>query len=446
MSARDTIAAIATAPGRGGIGVVRVSGRDLGPLIRGVVCDDVPARHATLRNFLDHEGEPIDHGIVLHFPFPHSYTGEDVVEFQGHGGPLVLQRLLQRCLQLGARLADPGEFTRRALLNGKLDLVQAESVIDLIDATTTQALRCAARSMQGDFSREIQRLSAAITEIRMKVEATIDFPEEEVELGEGDGIQSGLRGIRASVERILASARQGSLLREGMHVVLAGQPNVGKSSLLNALAGEELAIVTPIPGTTRDPVRQAIDIEGVPIHVIDTAGLRASSDPVERLGIDRAWERIQRADAVLVVIDASLGAGPSDYDITRQIPLGVPRVMVMNKIDLIGRPAGIESGAEGPIVWLSARSRAGIDDLKTALLELCGWEGREETVFLARERHVQALRQASAHLEAARAQLASIDLVAEELRLAHRALTAITGEFTADDLLGEIFSKFCIGK
>ena len=446
MSDRDTIAAIATAAGRSGIGVVRVSGRSLGPFIESLTGAALPPRRASLKTFRDAGGEAIDQGIALYFPAPHSYTGEDVVELQGHGGPLVLRQLIQRCAELGARLAEPGEFTRRAFLNGKLDLAQAEGVVDLIDATTTQALRCAVRSLQGEFSREIQRLTAAIIELRIVVEATIDFPEEEIDILDRGDARGRLERVRVALDSVLTSARQGSLLREGLHVVLAGQPNVGKSSLLNQLAGEELAIVSDIPGTTRDPIRQVIDLSGVPAHIIDTAGLRESGDPVEKLGIDRAWTMIDRADAVLLLVDAATGQGPAEGTILQRIPPIIPRIRVMNKIDLLGTAAKVEETAEGAVVWLSARTGEGVEGLKSALLKVAGWEGHAESAFLARERHLQALRRASSHLDAARAQSGEVEIFAEELRLAQAHLSSITGEFTADDLLGEIFSRFCIGK
>jgi tRNA modification GTPase len=442
---RDTIAAIATAPGRGGIGVVRVSGRALDRYAAALTGSSVPPRSAVLRRFRDSRGETIDQGIVLFYPGPASYTGDDVLELQGHGGPVVLRLLLQRCVELGARLAEPGEFTRRAFLNGKLDLAQAESVVDLIDATTAQSARCAVRSLQGEFSSRIAALTAEIVPLRMLVEATLDFPEEDVDALDRRDAQNRLARVQHALAEVLSAARQGSLMREGLHVVLAGAPNVGKSSLLNRLAGEELSIVTEIPGTTRDTIRQVIDLGGVPAYIIDTAGLRESADPVERIGIERAWKAIESADALVVLSDAASETGGDDA-IAARLPRGIPRIRVINKIDLAGLPARTQTDADGAQVWLSAKTGDGVDALKQVLLSAAGWEGHAETAFLARARHLEALNTASDHLEAAAARTAQLELFAEELRLAHEALASITGEFSADDLLGEIFSRFCIGK
>ena len=446
MRDRDTIAAIATAPGRGGVGIVRVSGKALAPLARELTGTELAGRQAQLRTFRDAAGATIDRGIALYFPAPASYTGEDVLELHGHGGPVVLRLLLQRCVELGARVAEPGEFTRRAFLNGKLDLAQAEGVVDLIDATTAQAARCAVRSLDGEFSARIDALSAGIVELRMLVEATLDFPDEEIDTLDRADAARRLGRVRRMLDDVLHAARQGSLLREGLHVVLAGAPNVGKSSLLNRLAGEELAIVTEIPGTTRDTIRQAIDLGGVPAYIIDTAGLRDSADPVERIGVERAWKAIEAADAVLLVEDASGGAGEAVGGIEQRLPAGVPRIRVMNKIDLIGEAASIERRDVETVVRVSAKTGEGTEALKQALLAAAGWEGHAETAFLARARHLQALRAAANHLQRAAAQSAELELFAEELRAAHEQLAGITGAFTADDLLGEIFSRFCIGK
>ena len=446
MSSRHTIAAIATAPGRAGIGIVRISGTGLAPLISGLLESKPSPRRATLSDFLDAQGRLIDRGVVLYFPAPHSYTGEDVVELHGHGGPVVLQLLLRRCLELGARLAEPGEFTRRAYLNDKLDLAQAESVADLIDASTAEAARCAARSLQGAFSERIAVLTRALIELRTLVEATLDFPEEDVELLKRADAEGRLAKVRADLETVLAASRQGSLLREGMRVVLAGQPNVGKSSLLNRLAGEELAIVTEIPGTTRDAIRQSIDVHGVPAHIIDTAGLRDSTDPVEQQGIARTWAAIQGADLMLLVIDATRGATREDRQIQSQLPGELACIEVMNKIDLTRHAPGLERKGSAITVWLSARTGDGIELLREALLDTMGWHGAGEGLFMARERHLQALTTAQAHLGQAAQQTRQLELYAEELRLAQEALGAITGEYTPDDLLGEIFSRFCIGK
>jgi tRNA modification GTPase len=447
MNDDDIIAAIATAPGRSGIGVVRVSGPELRSLMAGVTGSTLPPRRAAVRDFIDARGDVIDQGIALFFPAPQSYTGQDVLELQAHGGPVVLHLLLQRCFELGARAAHPGEFTRRAYLGDKLDLAQAESVADLIDAATAAAARGALRSLRGAFSERIEELARALVELRTLVEAALDFPDEEIDFiqrGDGDGR---LSRLRAKLEEVLSASRQGSLLREGMHVVLAGQPNVGKSSLLNQLVGEDLAIVTEIPGTTRDAVRQSINLNGVPAHVIDTAGLRESSDPVERLGIARTWSAIERADVVLMLVDATLGETPADRDILQKLPVALPRMRVLNKIDLLGHPPGRERTGDLTTLRISAKTGAGLDLLKQALLESVGWQaGSGEGLFMARARHVQALTQAGHYLESAARSFDKLELFAEELRLAHTTLGTITGEFTSDDLLGEIFSHFCIGK
>lgn len=446
MTDGDTIAAIATAPGRSGIGVVRVSGRSLADLVCGLIGKPLPPRRAVLANFLDARGEVLDQGIALYFPGPRSYTGEDVLELQGHGGPVVLQLVLRRCLELGARIAEPGEFTRRAFLNDKLDLAQAESVADLIDAATSEAARSAMRSLQGAFSERIEELGRRLIELRTLVEATLDFPDEEIEFLERADAQGRLESVREQLAQVLAASEQGSLLREGLYVVLAGQPNVGKSSLLNALAGEELAIVTEIPGTTRDAIRQSINVEGIPVHVIDTAGLRESHDPVEKLGIARTWAAIEKADMVLLVVDATRGEDAADRAILAQLPARLACIRVMNKIDLLGRHEGIEREGSRTTVWLSAKTGRGIELLRKALLERVGWTGSGEGLFLARERHIQALQRAQEHLRRADQHSGQLEFFAEELRLAHEALGSITGAFTTEDLLGEIFSRFCIGK
>jgi len=446
MTENDIIAAIATAPGRSGIGVVRISGPQLDFLIAGIVGLPLPPRRAVLADFLDARREVMDQGIALYFPAPRSYTGQAVLELQGHGGPLVLQLLLKRCLELGARLAQPGEFTRRAYLNDKLDLAQAESVADLIDAATEEAARSALRSLRGAFSKRIDELVQAMIDLRARVEAAIDFPEEEEEfLGPADG-GNGLGTLRARLEEVLSASKQGSLLREGIQVALAGQPNVGKSSLLNRLAGEELAIVTEIPGTTRDVIRQSINLEGIAAHIIDTAGLRESSDPVEKIGIARTWTAIERADLVILLIDATRGEDAADQEILAQLPAGLPCIKVMNKIDLLQRSPEVDRNGGARIVWLSARTGAGVDLLREVVLEAVGWQTHGEGLFMARERHVQALRQADTHLEHADQHRSQHDLFAEDLRQAQKAMEAITGEYSSDDLLGEIFSRFCIGK
>jgi tRNA modification GTPase len=442
----DTIAAIATGAGRAGIAVVRVSGKALAPLVARLTGGVPPPRCATRAVFRDANGAPIDDGLALYFPSPQSYTGEDVLELHGHGGPVVAAMLLHRALELGARLAEPGEFTRRAFLNDKLDLAQAEAVADLIDAATATAASCAVRSLQGEFSAAIGALVDQLVELRALVEATLDFPEEEVEPLHRADARGRLERLRHALDETLARAQQGSLLRSGLHVVLAGQPNVGKSSLLNRLAGEELAIVTPIPGTTRDSVRQAIQIEGVPVSVVDTAGLRDAADEIERLGIERTWSEIERADLAVLIVDARSGVTAADEAIAARLPKRLPRVVIHNKIDLAGAAPRVETHADASEVYLSAKTGAGVDLLCKHLLERAGWQSVEESVFIARERHLDALRRADERLATAADQLARVELFAEELRLAQAQLGAITGEFTADDLLGEIFGRFCIGK
>ncbi|MDB5817617.1 MAG: tRNA uridine-5-carboxymethylaminomethyl(34) synthesis GTPase MnmE [Rhizobacter sp.] len=474
----DPIIAIATSAGRAAVGIVRVSGPDLGPLIEALCGRTLTSRRAAHLAFMDAHGEPIDKGLALYFPSPHSYTGESVLELQAHGGTVVLQLLLARCLEAATelvpttgqprlarlRLADAGEFTQRAYLNGKLDLAQAEAVSDLIDASTEAAARSATRSLSGVFSREIEQLRERLVKLRMLVEATLDFPEEEIDfLQKADAIGQ-LARIEADVASVLSRATQGALLRDGITVVIAGQPNVGKSSLLNALAGAELAIVTSIAGTTRDRISQTIQIEGVPLHVVDTAGLRRDeqeADEVERIGMARSWEAIGQADAVIFVHDLSR-RGDEAYEeaeakIADRLPTRLPVLHVDNKVDAVasaGHRASISIAThrenEAATIRISARSGFGLIHLRAALLRLAGWQSQSEGVFIARARHVDALRRTGRHLELARqfvgAGSMSLDLLAEELRLAHDALGEITGVFTADDLLGEIFSRFCIGK
>jgi tRNA modification GTPase len=468
---QDPIVAIATAPGRGAVGIVRVSGRGLGRLIEALCGRALKPREATYLPFRDGTGQPIDHGLALHFPAPHSYTGEDVLELQAHGGPVVLQLLLARCLAAaaeldpatgqsilpGLRLAQPGEFTERAFLNDKIDLAQAEAIADLIDASTEAAARSASRSLAGDFSREIAVLRDALIHLRMLVEATLDFPEEEIDFLKKADAQGQLDRLRGQLEGVLQKTRQGALLREGIKVVIAGQPNAGKSSLLNALAGAELAIVTPIAGTTRDVVQQTIQIEGVPLHVIDTAGLREGQgiDEVERIGIDRAWRQIEGADAVLFLHDITR-AGQASYDsadaeiaatLHARLPARVAVIHVWNKVD--AQPHAMAAPTQ-PSLQVSAKTGEGLQALRQRLLEQAGWQSGAEGLYIARERHVQALHEVQAHLVFAdgllAAQAPSLDLLAEELRLAQNALNTITGAFSADDLLGVIFSSFCIGK
>ncbi|MEJ2769024.1 tRNA uridine-5-carboxymethylaminomethyl(34) synthesis GTPase MnmE [Mycetohabitans sp. B46] len=457
----DPIVAIATAPGRGGIGVVRVSfgaaGADAAArLMDALFHDQLAPRRAVYVPFFDAAGVPLDRGIGLYFPAPHSYTGEHVIELQGHGGPVVLQLVLQRCLDaghdIGLRLAQPGEFTRRAFLNDKLDLAQAEAVADLIEASTEAAARSAGRSLEGAFSRDIHLLVDEVVGLRMLVEATLDFPEEEIDFLEAADARGKLARIRDALAVVQRDAKQGALLREGLSVVLAGQPNVGKSSLLNALAGAELAIVTPIAGTTRDKVAQTIQIEGIPLHVIDTAGLRDTQDEVERLGIARSWNEIAQADVVLHLLDVCDAMSVEDHAIAARFPAGVPVVRIFNKIDLVGIEPEVRDAGDGTAreVRLSAKAALGIDLLRAELLRIAGWRAGAESVYLARERHLCALRAAGEHLATAAEHAAhnaqALDLFAEELRLTQEQLNAITGEFTSDDLLGVIFSRFCIGK
>ena len=460
------IAAIATAPGRGAVGIVRVSGQRLAPLIAALCGRGLKPREATYLPFRAQDGAIIDQGLAIYFPAPHSFTGEDVLELQAHGGPVVLQLLLARCLQAAAeidhstgqaRLADlrvaaPGEFSQRAFLNDKIDLAQAEAIADLIDASTEAAARSASRSLSGAFSAEIHVLLDALIHLRMLVEATLDFPEEEIDfLRQADAIGQ-LTQLQQTLRAVQQRAHQGALLRDGIKVVIAGQPNAGKSSLLYALAGAELAIVTPIAGTTRDKVQQTIQIEGVPVHVVDTAGLRDSADEVEKIGIAHAWGAIEAADAVLFLHDLTR-IGASDYvaadaviaaTLAQKLSVKVPVIDVWNKLDAstVSPPAGG--------LALSAKTGVGLDALRHKLLELAGWQANTEGVYLARARHVDALRRVNEHLQEAEVHLAaqaqSLDLLAEELRLAQNALSEITGEFTSDDLLGVIFSQFCIGK
>ncbi len=455
------IAAIATAPGRGAVGIVRVSGTSLDLVVQAVCGRSLKPREATYLPFRASDGSAIDQGLAIHFPAPHSYTGEDVLELQAHGGTVVLQLLLARCVEAGAaiglRVAGPGEFTERAFLNDKIDLAQAEAIADLIDASTEAAARSASRSMTGEFSSEIHALRDALIHLRMLVEATLDFPEEEIDFLQQADARGQLERLQQALARVMQRARQGALLREGIKVVIAGQPNAGKSSLLNALAGAELAIVTPVAGTTRDVVAQTIQIEGVPLHVIDTAGLRESQDTIERIGIERAWGQIESADAVLFLHDLTR-LQQADYEagderiaqaLAAKLSGKVPVIDVWNKLDAApsakGQPmAGHES------IALSAKTGAGLDGLRRKLLAVAGWQSAPEGAFMARERHVQALKRVDVHLAEAAAHLSaraqSLELLAEELRLAQNALNEITGAFGADDLLGVIFSGFCIGK
>ncbi len=446
MAKADVIAAIATAAGRAAVGIVRISGPDLRPLFTPLLGRKLRPRVAALSDLLAGDGVAIDRGLAIYFAGPHSYTGEDVLELQAHGGPVVLRRLLRRCLELGARAAEPGEFTRRAFLNDKLDLAQAESVADLIEASSEVAARAAMRSLRGEFSQQIHALVRGLVDLRVLVEALLDFPEEEIERPQRQEIEERLKTLVSRLGSIQRAARSGALLREGSIVVLIGRPNVGKSSLLNRLAGEELAIVTEIPGTTRDTIRQELLLEGVPIHVVDTAGLRESVDRIEQLGMARTRDIIQRADVAVVVVDTRDGLVEDDEAVLKEVPAKVPRVIVFNKIDLLGEKPQVSKTERGSEVRVSARTGAGMELLRHQILAAVGWQPLEEGVFLARERHLLALQRAAEHLDRASEVLEAVELIAEELRLAQERLVELTGGFTADDLLGEIFSRFCIGK
>lgn len=445
----DTIAAIATPPGVGGVGIVRLSGAAV-PAIAEQFLGQLPApRRALLRCFHADDGELIDEGLVLYFPAPHSYTGETVLELHGHGGPVVLDLLLQRVLALGARLARPGEFTERAFLNGKLDLARAEAVADLIEAGTAQAARAAMVSLSGVFSQQIDTLVEGLIELRMYVEATIDFAEEEIDFLADEQIAERLTELQQQLAQLQRDAGQGRLLRDGMTLVIAGRPNAGKSSLLNQLSGQDSAIVTAIAGTTRDVLRERIQLDGMPLHVLDTAGLRDSTDPVEQEGIRRAWREIDSADRILLVIDACEGIGAAEQAIRQRLPAHLPLTLVRNKIDLSHLTAGIAEGEWGTEIRVSAKTAAGIDALRDHLKQCMGYTGGGEGLFSARRRHLNALERGGQHLTEAWQQLKVMragELVAEELHLAQQCLSEITGAFSADDLLGRIFGSFCIGK
>ncbi|WP_432723159.1 tRNA uridine-5-carboxymethylaminomethyl(34) synthesis GTPase MnmE [Jeongeupia wiesaeckerbachi] len=441
MTTSELIAAVATAPGRGGVGVIRLSGPGLPALTQALIGRQLKPRHAHFARFRAANGAVLDEGIALWFPGPNSFTGEDVLELQGHGGPVVLKMLLNRCIELGARHAEAGEFSKRAFLNGKLDLAQAEAVADLIDAQSEAAARSALKSLDGAFSREVHQLVDQLITLRMLVEATLDFPEEDIDFLEAADARGKLGGIAAQLQAVLATATQGKLLREGAHIVLIGQPNVGKSSLMNALAGEDVAIVTDIAGTTRDTVRELIQLDGVPVHIIDTAGLRDTDDVVEKIGIERTWAAIGRADLALLLLDSREGVTAHDQAILAQLPATLPVLRVFNKIDLTGEAAGADDA-----IRVSAKAGLGLAALRQQLLARVGWQGEGDAVFIARERHLDAIRRAQDHLDHAKAAYLQIELFAEELRLAQNALSEITGAFTSDDLLGVIFSRFCIGK
>jgi len=447
---KDSIAAIATASGRGGIGIIRVSGALALPIAKAIGGITPKPRQAHYLPFVDGQQQVLDEGVLLYFPAPHSFTGEDVLELQAHGGPVLLDMLLRRCLQLGARLARPGEFSERAFLNDKLDLAQAEAIADLIEAGSEQAARNALRSLQGEFSRRIHALCQQLTELRIYIEAAIDFPEEEIDfLADGQVLQQ-LEALQQSLNDVLREASLGVLLREGMTLVIAGAPNAGKSSLLNALAGRDSAIVTDIPGTTRDLLREHIQIDGMPLHIIDTAGLRESSDPVEQIGIGRAISAISEADLVLLVTDASQNQAPVWPAILGEAPKLSRTCIIRNKADITGQPPACQQNQNGSThITLSAKTGSGLDLLREHLKQRMGFSTSSEGQFSARRRHLEALRHAALHLEQGRVQLsqhAAPELLAEELRLAQQALGEITGQISSDELLGRIFSSFCIGK
>ncbi len=442
----DTIAAIATASGAGGIGVVRVSGPQCVYIAQQVLGHCPSPRYAAYLPFKQTNGELIDHGIAIYFQGPLSYTGEDVLELQAHGGTAVMQMLLARCIAAGARHAEPGEFTRRAYLNDKLDLAQAEAVADLINANSAEAARSATRSLSGEFSNRIKYLLNKITDLRMYVEACLDFPEEDIDfIAQGRVIEK-IAENQNAVNAVLQQAKQGAILREGIQVVLVGQPNVGKSSLMNALSGEDVAIVTSIAGTTRDTIKSEIQIKGVPIHVIDTAGLRETEDEVEKIGIARTYRATETAHIALILVDTTHGIGDPEKIILKRLPQEIAKIWVHNKIDLFNELPKIDQEGNESHVYLSAKTGQGVELLKEYLLTLAGYQQNVEGAYMARSRHLHALTEVQSHLQQAILQISSLELVAEELREAQESLSSVTGEFTPDDLLGEIFSKFCIGK
>ncbi|WP_130538452.1 tRNA uridine-5-carboxymethylaminomethyl(34) synthesis GTPase MnmE [Thiomicrorhabdus indica] len=447
----DTIAAVATAPGRGGVGIIRVSGKKSKSIAQAILGLVPEPRYAHYGPFYGAENQVLDRGIALYFPNPNSFTGEDVLELQGHGGPVVLQWLLERVVELGARLAEPGEFSKQAFMNDKLDLAQAEAIADLIEASSAQAAKSALRSLQGDFSREVNTLVEELIQLRLYVEAAIDFPEEEIDFLSDGKVAGQLQHILDRLHQVFASAQQGVLLREGMSVVILGRPNAGKSSLLNALSGEEVAIVTDIAGTTRDIVKQEINIDGMPLHILDTAGVREATDQVEQIGIERAWQALEEADRVLVMLQAGEAIHEEDQVILDKLPDSLPVTLVRNKIDLINHApmVEVEESTGRSVIWLSAKHQQGLELLREHLKTEMGFAQTEEGVFMARKRHLDALQTALDYTQNGQQQLemyAAGELLAEDLRLAQESLSEITGRFTSDDLLGRIFSSFCIGK
>ena len=442
----ETSAAIATASGAGGIGIVRVSGPASRLIALGILGQCPTPRHAAYLDFKLEDGALIDRGIAIFYENPHSYTGEDVLELQAHGGTALMQILLARCIELGARQAEPGEFTRRAYLNDKLDLAQAEAVADVISAATVEAAKSAVRSLSGEFSKHINALLLKLIDLRMFVEACLDFPEEEIDFITQGRVAEKLETIMVELMAVFSKAKQGSLLREGIVVVLVGQPNVGKSSLMNQLAGEDVAIVTSVAGTTRDTIKNAIQINGVPLHIIDTAGLRETDDEVEKFGIERTWRATETANIALLLVDAAHGIGEQEKTILARLPQEIRKIWVHNKIDVGNTKPSCQQIDGATHIYLSAKTGDGLALLKNQLLALAGYQSNSEGIFMARARHLQALAEVDAHLNSAKRQMSSAELLAEELRLAQDDLASITGEFTPDDLLGEIFSKFCIGK
>lgn len=445
----ETIAAVATPPGRGGVGIIRVSGSKAKEIATQILGRCPAPRQADYLPFKDTRGQIIDNGIALYFPNPNSFTGEDVLELQGHGGPVVLDMLLSTVLALGARAARPGEFSERAFLNGKLDLAQAEAIADLIDSASEQAARSAVRSMQGEFSQQVHGLVQKLIELRVYVESAIDFPEEEIDFLSEGNVGEKLAAIQEQLQKVQASAKQGCLLKDGMTLVIAGQPNAGKSSLLNALAGQDRAIVTDTPGTTRDVLREEINIDGMPVHIVDTAGLRESGDQVEQEGIRRAWDEISRADRVLLVVDEGVGVTEKDQQILEQIPKNLPVTLIRNKVDLYTNEFRIKLVNVGEEINISAKTGKGVDKLCNHLKAVMGFQSSGEGAFMARRRHLDALERAAEQLENGRVQLETHnagELLAQNLHYAQESLSKITGEFHSDDLLGEIFTSFCIGK
>ena len=449
LNDKNTIAAISTAQGQGGIGIVRLSGNDALKIAKKICSGTITPRHVGFHNFQDESQETLDQGIVLYFANPHSFTGEDVIEFQGHGGQAVLESILSLCIKYGAKLAEPGEFTKRAYLNNKIDLTQAESVIDVINATTLQAVKSASYSLTGKFSSKINSLLDKIISLRVYVEACIDFPEDEIDFLEQGKVIEKLHNIIAEIDAILDVAKQSELLKNGINLVLIGQPNVGKSTLLNALAGTEKAIVTKIPGTTRDLITSQISIKGIPINVIDTAGLRETEDEVEQLGINKTWEAIQTAHVAVLLVDITKGSGDYEEFILNKLPKDIKKLRLFNKIDLVTREASVENNNNEIIIYLSAKLENGIDLLKNTLIERVSdnfHQDSEQSMILARSRHIYALNNVRQSVTKALINKESSELLAEELTQAQHELSAITGDFTNDDLLGKIFSSFCIGK